>query len=103
VVFAHPCTLGQGEHDGAVEAPRGPEVDVLDGRRVTQFGCFQPGGEAPAVAGVGFLVDQQPDAVGEGELVVGARCRQLFGEAAGHGVEPEGFQFLYGLVGEHRL
>jgi hypothetical protein len=103
VVLAHPGPLGEAEHDGALEASRGPEVDVLDCSRVAQLGRFQPGSEAPAVAGIGLLVDQEAEPVGEGELVVGARCRQLLGQAGGHGVEPQGLQFLYCLVGEHRL
>ena len=67
VVLSHPCPLGQRQYHRAVEAPGRAEVDVLDGRRVTQFGCFQPGGEAPAVAGVGLFVDQQAQPVGEGQ------------------------------------
>jgi hypothetical protein len=99
VVLSHPRALGQAQDDGAVKAPGRSPVDVFDAGRVAQPGRFQPGGEAPAVAGIGFFVDQQAEPVGEAELVIGPGGAQLLGQAGGHGRQPEGLQFLNSLVG----
>jgi hypothetical protein len=58
---------------------------------VAQLGRFEPGGQTPAVAGVGLFVDQQSEPVGEAELVICPRGGELIGQAGGHGRQPQRF------------
>jgi hypothetical protein len=52
-----------GIHQSAVEAARGPVIDVLDAGLLAQSGLAQPGGQ-PLVAAMGELaIDQQPEPV----------------------------------------
>ena len=59
--------------------PRGrAEVDVLDHRGwVAELGCLESRGDAPGIAGIGLLVDEQPEPVTKGELVVCSGSAEL--------------------------
>ena len=78
----------------AVAVPEGGESSSVGGmgRQILQVFLEN------RLAVVGLFVDQQAETVGEAEPVIGPRSGKLFGEPGGHGAEPEGVQFLYGLV-----
>lgn len=92
-----PRAAGELVEQPAIEAARGPVIDVLDDGVVAQSGITQPGGEA-FVATMGDLaIDEQtePVGVGEGCALTGGFG---FGESLGHAGKPELGQLI-----EHRM
>ena len=81
--------------DGAIEAARRAQVDVLDDGVLAQRGELEPRGEALVVALGGFAVDQQPEALLERQSVeVGLSSLLL--EGLGHAGQAEGDQAFVG-------
>ena len=83
----------------AVEAARGPVIDVLDDGLVTQPGVAQPGGQALVAAMGDLTIDQQAEPVGMGKgrpLAGGFE----FGERLGHAGKPELVQLIKHWVGQ---
>ena len=83
----------------AVEAARGPVIDVLDDGLVTQPGIAQPGGQALVVAMGDLTIDQQaePFGMGKGRPLAGGF---EFGEGLGHAGKPELVQLIKHWVGQ---
>ena len=75
----------------------------MDGDGGVEEGDLAAGGFGfgEGVAGVGLLVDEQPEPVGKCELVVDPGRVELVREAGGHGAQPEGFELGDGLVRQH--
>jgi hypothetical protein len=66
-VRVDPLAVGELLEQSAVEAARGPVIDVLDAGLLAQSGIAQPGGQ-PLVAAMSELaIDQQPEPVGMSE------------------------------------
>ena len=94
--------LGEAQDLGAVQAAGVVEVDVLDGGRRAQPGCFQAAVHAPAGPFGELAVDEHGKALLEAQgVVVGMLA--LFGEPSGHAGQLQGVQALEGGVGQHGL
>ncbi|MHC2622409.1 hypothetical protein ACVIW2_004441 [Bradyrhizobium huanghuaihaiense] len=65
LVAIDPATFDEFGENGAVDAPRGAQIDVLDASSLAQCGDLEARGEPPGVAFGGFAVDQQADAIFE--------------------------------------
>ena len=52
-----PATFDEFGENGAVDAPRGAQIDVLDASSLAQCGDLEARGEPPGVAFGGFAVD----------------------------------------------
>ena len=92
-----PVAAGEFVEQRAIEAARGPVIDVLDDGLVAQPGIAQSGGQA-LVAAVGDLaIDEQaePVGMGQGRAFTGGF---EFGEGLGHAGKPE-----LGELIEHRM
>ena len=100
LVVLRPVRLGEGEDLGAVQAAGVAEVDVLDGGRGAELGCFQAAFQPPVVPFGELAVDEQAEALLEAEPGVGGLL-VLVGQGGGHGVEPQGLQSLDGGVQQH--
>jgi len=88
VVRVDPLAAGELLEQCAIEAARGPVIDVLDGGVVAQSGIAQPGGQA-FVATMGDLaIDEEAQLVGMGEGCAFAGGFE-FGEGLGHAGKPE--------------
>lgn len=73
-------------HDGAVETAGRAQVEVLDAGGLAQRGELQAGDEAAGVALVGFAVDEEAEALLEGQAVGDGRGALLV-EGLGHAGE----------------
>ena len=94
------ASLGEAEELRAVEASPAAEVDVLDDGVGAKLGLFQVALESPVVPLGELSVDEQAEALLEGErLVLGSLA--LVDEAGGHCVELEGIEALDRLVVKH--
>ena len=97
VMRVDPLAAGELVEQPAIEAARGPVIDVLDDGLVAQSGIAQPGGEA-FVATMGYLaIDEQTEPVGVGEGCAFTGGFE-FGESLGHAGKPE-----LGHLIEHRM
>jgi hypothetical protein len=90
------------QDEGTIEAPRGPEVDVLDGRLNAELGMTQAGLKALGVAPGTLSIDQEGEAILEAEVGDGG-IGDLFVEGAGHAVEAEGFEAGGGGMSQHGM
>ena len=96
-----PAAGGELADDGLVELAAGRVVDGLEaGLRELELGLLEGAGEALVLAGEPLGVDEQAEALVEGE------ARQLgvlllLGPGVRHGVELEGLQLLEGRGGQH--
>ena len=80
LVLVHPVRLGEGEDLGAVEPAGTAEVDVLDRGRGAELRGLQAAFQPPVAAGGELAVDEQAEALLEGEPGVGGLLA-LVGEA----------------------
>ena len=97
-----PAAGGELADDGLVELAAGRVVDGLDARlRELELGLLQGAGEALVLAGAPLGLDEEAEALVEGE---GGEVGLLLlrGPGRGHGVELEGLEFLQRGGGEHR-
>src|SRR5262249_40658339 len=93
-VLGDPAAGGELLEQRLVEAPGGPEVDVLDtGLAVTQAGGAQPALEALVAAIGGLAVEQQRQPFGVIQLP-GAILRLQLEEGLGHAVELQASQLV---------
>ena len=100
VVLGDPDPFGQGEHEGAIEAPVVPEVHVFDDGPVAKLGSGEEALALPVLALFDLSVDEQPETVLEREyLVVGVGPLVLQGHR--HDLELELDQRLDGRVVQH--
>ena len=91
-------------NSAAIEAARGPVIDVLDDGLVAQPGVTQPGGQALVAAMGDLTIDQQAEPIGMGPIGMG-KGRPLaggfeFGERLGHAGKPELVQLIKHWVGQ---
>ena len=92
--------LGEGEHERTVETAGAPEVEILDRGVDAQAGRLQAALQATVVAVLGLAIDEEPEALLEGERrVVGPLA--LLGIGARHAAEAEGLELLERGVDEH--
>jgi hypothetical protein len=64
--------LRQVQHDRFIETSGCAEVEIFDGRLLTQLGSFESQRQPTAVAGFGFAIDQQPEALLETQAQIRA-------------------------------
>ena len=101
LVTIDPFACGEPGEDGAVEASRRAQVDVLDAGVLAQGSELQAGGETLGVALGGLAIDEQSKALLEREGVeIGGASLLL--EGLGHSGQAESAQALEGGVCQHR-
>lgn len=81
MTLSDPAALRQAGNRGAVQSSGALPVEVLDGRWVAQLGGPQSPGEAAALPGIGFFVDQQPQAILEAKLGIHRGRFHLIGKS----------------------
>jgi hypothetical protein len=91
----------QAGEQGPVEATRMAEIDILRRRRLFQPGPFQAGGVLPGFALGQFAVNEQAEALLEGELA-NVGLLGLAGQSLGHAGQAELMQLVDGRVMKHR-
>ncbi len=100
LMVTDPVGAGQAQDDGAIQAPWGAEVEVLDGGREAELGLSQQPGETPILADRSLALDEEGEAVLEGEaLDIGHGL--LFIECIGHAGEAEFAELGEGLFKKH--
>ena len=87
---------------GAVDAARGSQVDVLDDGVLAQRGELEARGQALGVALGRLAIDHQADPLLEGEGGDVGRSALVL-EGLGHSGQAEGDQTFMGGMGEHRV
>jgi hypothetical protein len=77
-----------------------PIVDIFDAGRLAQLGLAQARGQAPVFPLREFAVDEEPQALLEGE---GCHVRHLalLDESLIHAREAQGLEFIEGRMREH--
>ncbi len=97
-VVADPLTAGQLVDGGALEAPRMPEVDVLDTGGLSESSVFEACGQGAVLFPDPLPLDQHGQAIVK--IQVGAvRLLALFFPGFGHTVEFHGVEFFHRLFG----
>ena len=96
MVLVHPAAGGELTDDGLVQfAPRGVVDGFEAGVREFQLGLLEGAGDALVVAGEPLGVDEEAEALVEGEArELGVLL--LLAPRVGHGVELESLQLLHG-------
>ena len=89
LVARHPVGPGEAEHGGPLKATWCAEVDLFDRGSVAQLGGLKSRLETSGLAPIGFTVDEEAEAVLEGEVGVGPGVVELVAEGGGHGAEPD--------------
>jgi hypothetical protein len=100
VVVADPLAAGEPEDEALVQPAWGPEVDILRGSREVELGRLEQPREAAVVAERGLALDEEGEAVLEGEPVQVGHAH-LFVEGLGHAGEAELVQAFEGLLDQH--
>ncbi|MEY9238380.1 hypothetical protein ABIF68_005995 [Bradyrhizobium japonicum] len=100
LVAIDPATFDEFGENGAVDAPRGAQIDVLDASSLAQCGDLEARGEPPGVAFGGFAVDQQADAIFERQGFEIGRSALLL-EGLGHSGQAKLDQPFVGWVVKH--
>src|SRR5450756_969710 len=90
------------EEDAPVKSPWRAEVGLLDGSLELELGGLQAARQAALLAGAPLALDEQAEALGEGERRVAAALR-LLGEGLGHRPEAQVVEPLDGLGVVHLL
>jgi len=91
-------------HDTAVKTARGAQVDIFDTGILAQGGELEPRGQFLGVTLSGLAVDQQAEALFEGEIVEGCRPALFFKRRCNAGQAPNrngGQQSVMGGMGQH--
>ncbi len=100
LMVTDPVRAGQAQDDRTIEAARGAQVEILDGGREPELGLAQQPGEAPILADRNLPLDEEGEAVLEGEaLDIGHGL--LFIECIGHAGEAEFAELGEGLLKKH--
>jgi hypothetical protein len=100
VVLTHPLAGGQAEHELAIKAASGAEVDVFHGSGLAKPGTFEAGAQPLVVAHGLFAVDEEAETFLKGESG-GRRGGELLPQGGSHAVEPEGFELREGGMVQH--
>jgi hypothetical protein len=96
-----PVAAGEAKDDGPIEAASGPEVEVFDGGRgEPEPGLTKQASPAPILAVGAFSIEEQSEAVLEGQRL-DIRDAALFFESFGHAGETEFLKLGKGLFDEH--
>jgi hypothetical protein len=99
VTFPHPVAGGESGHEGLVSSPWGPRVDSFNASRLAQLGLAQARGQAPVFTLRAFAVDEEPQALLEGEGHHG-RHLALLDEGLRHAREAQELEFVEGGMRE---
>jgi hypothetical protein len=102
VVTVDPVAGDEPGHEGAVDAARRAQIDILHAGVLAQGGELEPGGGAPGVTVGGLAVGHDADALLEGEGEQVGRAALLL-EGPCHAGQAEGDQTFVGGVGEHDI
>jgi hypothetical protein len=62
MMFPHPLARDESGHQGFIQAPGMPIVDIFDAGRLTEFGLAQAGGQPTGISLRELAVDQEPAA-----------------------------------------
>ena len=102
LLAADPVAVDELGEEGAIEAARRAQIDILDDGGLAQRGELQARDEPLVVALGGLAVDHQAEALLEGERGdVGLALLIL--EGLGHAGKPEGGEAFVGGVDEHQV
>ena len=102
LLAADPVAVDKLGEEGALDAARRPQIDILDDGSLTQSGELQAGDEPLVVALCDLAVDHEAEPHLEGERC-GIGLTQLIIEGLGHAGKPEGGKAFVGVVDEHEV
>ena len=100
LVIADPLTAGEPQHERALQTAGRPEVDVFDRGREVELGYLQEPREAPVVTDRDLPLEQEGQAVLEGEALDVGHSELLL-EGVGHAGEAQLVELVEGLLGQH--
>ena len=98
--LTNPVAAGEAGQLAAIQAAAGAVVDVLDAGALLELGELQEARQTTIVAVDDLAVEQQCEALVEGEAHGGA-LGELLGQGGGHAVELEPVQCIEGRLDEH--
>jgi len=100
VLLPHPLAGGEASHEGLIQSAGMPIVDIFDAGHLAQLGLAQARGQAPVFPLREFAVDEEPQALLEGE---GCHVRHLalLDESLIHAREAQGLEFVEGGMRQH--
>ena len=98
--LADPVAAGEAGQLAAIKPAAGAVVDVLDAGALLELRELQQARQAAIVAVDDFAVEQQREALVEGEAG-GRALGELLGERGGHAVELQPVQCIEGGLDEH--
>lgn len=100
LVARDPCTIDQVSHDGAVDAARGAQVEILDTGGLAQGGELEASGQSLCISFGGLPVNQKAQPFFEAEAIEGGRGVSLLVQRLGHAGKAEGNQALGSGMGQ---
>jgi hypothetical protein len=95
MLLPHPLAGGEAGHEGLIQAPGMPIVDIFDAGRLAQLGLAPARGQAPVFPLRAFAVEEEPQALLEGEGC-DVRPLALLDESLIHTREAQGLEFVEG-------
>lgn len=101
LVISDPGAGGEAEEEGFFDAPRGSEVDLLDGGVKSKMGLLEEAFHLLVGPPCPLSIDEQGKALFEGEVLEESGMEELFLEGLGHPGEVEGVELVKDGFGEH--
>ena len=100
VMGADPITSDERGHQAALEAAAVFVIDIFDTGLLAKSGQLQQTVKATVLALCKFTIEQQREALLEGECLK-FWLFELLGEGGGHAAEPQATELVQGLIIEH--